>query len=514
MKPGREFEIKLEVAPARLSGLEKLPLVRALEAPPKRSTQVSVYFDTAKHKLHKHGVVLRVRRIGDRYFQTIKAIGNAGPFARGEWEAEIAGQEPDLHLAGGTPLEPLVTRKLRRQLKPLFETRVRRVLYPLADGAQGMALTVDRGKIDTGSRSAPLCEIELELERGGEAELFDAAREIAQALSAELALKSKSERGYALIDGQQDGPVKAAPIALTAGTSSREAFKAIGHACLKQIVDNKPALIKRDAEGVHQMRVGVRRLRAAMSLFGGLLHDRQAAAIKSELKWLVGELAPARELEVLVQRVVTPVQKRHRRWGGLRPLAQELVERHEAALTRACDAVGSQRFRLLMLDVAAWLGTGDWTKPQDDLVRDRGDTPIELFAAEQLTRRWRKVRKKGKDFARLDARKRHKLRIQVKKLRYAAEFFAALFPGKRSARRCRKFLPALERLQDGLGDLNDIAVDENLVAAMGLRRRRPSTSRAFAAGLLTGREDARLDAAMAATTSAYAELMKVKPFWC
>jgi triphosphatase len=175
--------------------------------------------------------------------------------------------------------------------------------------------------------------------------------------------------------------------------------------------------------------------------------------------------------------------------------------------------VQSARFRTLTLDVAMWLEAGLWTKPQDDLVRDRGDLPIETFALEQLVRRWRKVRKKGRVLAELDARSRHKLRIQTKKLRYAAEFFAALFTTKRARKRRKQFLPKLEGLQDGLGDLNDIAVHEKRFAAMGVRRRRSNPSRVFAAGLLTGREDARMDTAMTAATQAYADLAKVKPFW-
>ena len=95
-----------------------------------------------------------------------------------------------------------------------------------------------------------------------------------------------------------------------------------------------------------------------------------------------------------------------------------------------------------------------------------------------------------------EERRRHKLRIQTKKLRYAAEFFAALFTTKRARKRRKQFLPALERLQDGLGDLNDIAVHEKRIAAMSVRRRRSNPNRVFAAGLLTGREDARTDAAM------------------
>jgi CHAD domain-containing protein len=166
---------------------------------------------------------------------------------------------------------------------------------------------------------------------------------------------------------------------------------------------------------------------------------------------------------------------------------------------------------VLTLDVAAWLEAGQWTNPQDDLVRDQGDVPRRDFAAVQLARHWRKVRKKGRALAELDARSRHKFRIQAKKLRYATEFFSGLFGSKRAMKRRKRFIRALERLQDGLGDLNDIAVHEEHISAMGIRDRRSNPSRVFAAGLLTGREDARIETAMTAVTEAYADLAKVRP---
>src|SRR5262249_16570288 len=157
---------------------------------------------------------------------------------------------------------------------------------------------------------------------------------------------------------------KAAPIALIPGTSARDAFKTIGRACLKQIVGNEPALLAGDPEGVHQMRVGLRRLRAAMSLFAVLLRDPQTRAVQSELKWLDGELTAAREFDVLLQQVVAPVMKRHARRDDLRSLSQELAEQRAKALTRAQNAVKSRQFRALTLEVARWLEVGDWTQPQ------------------------------------------------------------------------------------------------------------------------------------------------------
>ena len=513
MSTPKEIEIKLGLSPASLPRLKKIPLIRAIERSARRTTEVSVYFDTDKHELHKKGLTLRVRRIGRRHIQTIKATGNSRLFERDEWESEIASAQPDLGLARGTALEPFIRRKFRRQLKPMFETRVERTAYPVTNGTGEIALTVDRGKIEAEGRSAPLCEIELELKRGNQAELFNVARELMEAVPARLEFKSKSQRGYELLDGERGASDQAVGVDLLAGTSTRDGFKSIGRACLRQIVGNQPAVLKGDPDGVHQMRVGLRRLRAALSLFADILADSQTAAIKSELKWLGGELALARELEVLMKRVVAPLKKRHARWDGVPSLSEELAEKREAALARAQDAVKSPRFQALTLEIAAWLETGAWTNPRDDLVRNRGDIPIEVSAAEQLSRRWKKIRKEGKAVPRLDAKRRHKLRIQTKKVRYAAEFFAGLFPGKRAAKRRKEFLPALESLQDALGDLNDIVVHGELIAAMGVRRRRASRKRVFAAGLLMGHEDARIDAAMTAAIGAYADLAKVRRFW-
>jgi CHAD domain-containing protein len=178
---------------------------------------------------------------------------------------------------------------------------------------------------------------------------------------------------------------------------------------------------------------------------------------------------------------------------------------------RAKNAVQSARFRVLTLDTAAWLEAGQWTEPQDDLVRDRGDLLITVFAANQLTRRWRRLRKNRKALAQMDARSRHRLRIQAKKLRYAVEFFAGLFASKRAVKRRKQLLSALERLQDGFGDLNDIAVDEERIREMSLRYR-SNPNRVFAAGLLT-REEAKIGAAIAVARKAYADVAKVKRFW-
>ncbi len=88
-----------------------------------------------------------------------------------------------------------------------------------------------------------------------------------------------------------------------------------------------------------------------------------------------------------------------------------------------------------------------------------------------------------------------------------------MFPNRRASKRRKKLLSALEPLQDALGDLNDIAVHEQRMEALGLGRGRTKRKEAFAAGLLTGHEDARAGSAMEAGKEAYADFARCKPFW-
>jgi inorganic triphosphatase YgiF len=508
MVPNKEIELKFEIEPSILRLLRKIPAIKALNKAPKLTTEASVYFDTNGHKLHQRGLLLRVRRIGGRHIQTIKVTSNSIPIERSEWQTEISGDKPDLRVIDDTPLSKLITKKLRRRLKPIFETRIRRAVYFLNNKKHAIELTFDRGRLDTGDCSIPVCELELELKRGSKDKLFEIARSLTRALPARISLKSKAERGYELIDGLKDLPINTISVDLPFDCNARTGFGLIGLGCLKQILGNAPAITKADPEGVHQMRVGIRRLRAAMSLFGDLLHDAQAANIRSELKWLARELGPAREFEVLGKRVMAPLKKRggisrH----GLRLFSTALANKRHWALAQAKNAAGSARFGKLVFEVASWLEHGSWRVPEDDLIRSRGELPIEIFASEQMQRRFHRICKRGEKLRQLSAQDRHKLRIQVKKLRYGAEFFGQLFRTKKAVKRQNKFASALKQFQKGLGDLNDIAVDERLIATLG-----PPNS-AFAAGLLTGHEEARESEAMVTAIEGYTKLAKVKPFW-
>src|SRR5262249_31830702 len=278
----------------------------------------------------------------------------------------------------------------------------------------------------------------------------------------QLAVKNKAERGYALITGDEPEAVKAAPVGPAPDWSRQAAFKAITRSCLHQLVANKPATLRGDPEGVHQMRVALRRLRAAISLFADMLLGTQTEEMKTQFKWITQELGPARELDVFISCVVKPIARGKPNGPGVAVLAKDLQQRREEAFARACVAIESTRFRNLVLDTACWIEAGDWTRNPDDLTRLLREQPIVGAAADELRQRRRKLLKAGAQLRELDPERRHKMRIQAKKLRYASEFFAGAFPGKKAGRRRQRFVAGLEKLQDALGDLNDIAVHAGL----------------------------------------------------
>ena len=336
--------------------------------------------------------------------------------------------------------------------------------------------------------------------------------------------------------GPGDGvsAIRGEAVEVRPGTPAKAAFRSITSACLHQIIANKPAVLAGDPEGIHQMRIGLRRLRAAISLFSDIVTDAKTPGIRAELKWLTNELGPAREFEVFLTRVVAPIGKQHMRLAGMRSLSNDLADRRSAAIARASAAASSPRFHALTRNIVAWLQTGGWREPHDRLVRERGEAPIETMACDQLNRRWKKIRKRGRLLAKLDPDARHRLRIQAKKLRYATEFYKAVFPGKKNGKRRAAFLSSLKDMQDCLGELNDIFVHEKLAAGLtkttvtqaakvfsseagtGSRKENASkqkTGRILAAELLTGHEAARFEPVLTAAEHAFRTFAKLEPYW-
>jgi inorganic triphosphatase YgiF len=482
-----EIELKLEIDPADALRLADAPPLKGVSGSPKEL--VSVYFDTPDQDLRRRGFVLRIRQDGDRRIQTVKAEGQgaAGLFVRPEWERIVEDDQPMLDATAG-PLGEMFPSDVLEALAPLFETRVRRTVFmPAGEGAT-IELALDVGEAAAGERRAPLCEIELELKSGDPRTLFDLARQLDDHVPLRLGIRSKSEAGYGLSHDEAPRAYKAAPVLLDGHGDARDAFVAIAQNCVRQFRRNESGVMASGEAGpVHQARVGLRRLRSAFSLFKPLLTgDARAELLRLELRWLAAELGEVRNLDVLIPRMPEDVR------GQLETARARALEHVRASL-------GSARTRLLMIDLAEWLAIGSWRiDPADPALAAR---PAADFAADILDRHRRRMRKRGRHLAELDDHHRHAVRIEGKKLRYAAEFFGSLYPGKKHRRRHKAFLTAIEHVQDALGELNDLATGPEVLAALGIEQELPVPSKRARRATLERAEDL-LDT-----------LLDVKCFW-
>lgn len=518
---GKKRQLKFVVSLRDLRQLPWQPWLRKyLRGPPRREKLISVYYDTSKFKLRDHGVTLRVRKQGHKQVQTIKILADGGEdsFGRQKWEEEITGQKPNYKIADGTALAPLFTPGLKRAVRAMFETKVERTTLLVSVGHSLVEVVLDHGLIQAGRHREAISEIELALKKGKPGDLVWLARQFARHLPVSYGIGSKAERGYALSAGEGNRPAGAVSIKLPHKASAAEAFSIIGLSCLDHLVRNRQAVREGVPEGVHQMRVGLRRLRAAISVFKEFVQGPEAERIKADLTWLTERLGPARDLDVLIADGLALLQREYPGEPSIASLKSDLNAQRLRDFSTAKAAVESDRYRKMVVQVLLWLIGGKWLQTTDPLMVKLRGRRIADFAASIMEQRSKTVVKRAAKLRSLDARRLHKLRIAAKKLRYAAEFFESLF-GKGKAQADRKeFLESLKRLQDALGQLNDTAVQEKVAQkytygkARG-KKRGEQAAGVFAMGMLTIQEHDMAKAAMTRAIRASKHLMKMPHYW-
>jgi len=498
-----EIELKLEFAPADASRLVSHPALAPNVAPPEERELVSTYFDTPDCALHKAGLYLRVREIDGRFLQTIKAAkGGAGILERYEWEHELVDRRPDLDAARGTALEPFLTAKVRAALQPIFETRIQRRTHRFRSGDTEIEAAFDRGAISTKVQTCPICELELELKLGDRRELFRLARTIAKDIPLRLEIKTKAERGFELYGKRRLEAEKALPVHIPPTMPAAEAFRLIALSCLRQIVANEPAVCAGHTEALHQMRIGVRRLRAAIAIFSGLVDGETLKRVKAELRWIMGQLGPARELDVFAADVLEPLRAGRSDDPRAAALQRDFEQKRKEAYAAAGAAIQSERFRAVVLDLAEWIETGAY--PDGRRKAEAG--PVAEYVRARLAKLRKRIKRKGAELRHLSVEDQHRLRIAAKRLRYATEFFASTFPGERAEARRSETLKTLKELQDSLGGLNDLATHRSLmVSHAGAATKHTVLSR------IAGGE--RAETLLRKAEQAFARFAAVKPFW-
>ncbi len=271
-----EIELKFQVPAGRVEALARAVATASATRVPLRA----YYFDTEDGRLAAAGLALRLRKEGRRWVQTLKGAGD-GIWLRLEHEVSlraVGGTMPTVDPArhDGTPAGDALRRALGQDgvLQSIYGTEVTRMQRPLRGQGCVVELAFDRGTLTAGDRRWPLCELEFELKSGEPAALAILAARWVRRFGLTLDTRTKAERGERLARGERLGaPVKARALALPQDVDCETALRQVVANCLQQVLGNASDLAHEDGtdpEHLHQLRVGLRRLRTALRELGPL----------------------------------------------------------------------------------------------------------------------------------------------------------------------------------------------------------------------------------------------------
>ena len=469
-----EQELKLHVPHSARAGVE-----RAL----RRGTVTSVrlraqYFDTQTSSLAKSGVALRLRLEGRRWVQTLKMPGSHR-LEKIELNHPRPGPSLDLSVYSDTPASHII-HKHGEQLSIAYETDVRRLYRRIRTAAGVVEVALDRGHIQANQLKLPVSEVEFELVSGQPHAMFLLGLKWLTSHGLLLDLRSKAERGTHLaalasrlsnlgeLDDSATVATRANAIAsywaprgtgavkLTSQMTAEQALAAVTTECLDQIARNAAILAEIDTAGFyraatpehnHQLRVGIRRLRSAWSLFQKLtpLPPQQWC---DELKLHFAALGSARDDDVLRETVMPELSA-----AGQPPLDLQAGLQHEPSMTIAA----SPAFQRWLVELLAWTIGAHPLQAQPIPEQDKSERKqpnIRSALGKQLFKWHHKVLTEGLQFDKLPIESKHDLRKRAKRLRYGLQFCESLLP----ARKLKNYRRSLSQIQDILGEMNDLYV--------------------------------------------------------
>jgi inorganic triphosphatase YgiF len=501
----RELELKFALTLALETSLAKL----AADEPPVHAGVWSRYFDTPDGSLAQARVAVRVRRHGNVWLQTVKA-DSGSPFDRFESEQPISGIAPERAALPppDTALGALLNRTFPMWM-PLFETDFERTAWTLRP-REGLVveLAQDLGEFRCGQLHEPIREVEIELKRGDAADFLDWAIDWSQREGATLLTTTKNERGLRLAARapQVPRPVKASAATPSGSAGVATAAAAAVRASLAHLWANlEPVSMTEDAEGPHQLRIALRRLRVAIRYFELREREPQWAAVDQAARQLADLAGEVRDVDVFESGPLVELRRHFEGDAALESLARALQHTRDAARMRLRRALSSPSTTLLVMRTAllaerlkaapAAAGPAgvqpqgqahlplpiqppepieaieaietieppeppEPSPPSVPLVPWEPLEPFEQFARRRLHALFVRVRRRARRAD--DEAGWHRTRIAVKTLRYALEFSTAALPRSFPAARV---LGLLGRLQDRLGAGQDLAVARDVAAA-------------------------------------------------
>ncbi|WP_375201744.1 CYTH and CHAD domain-containing protein [Hyphococcus sp.] len=502
-----EFELKFTGSPAHLAALPACDFVAAV-APQGGGWErlSSAYYDTMDGALAAHGLSLRLREEAEGLVQAVKA---RGPDAASRIELEISlARAADFPLATGDEDIDRLIADCGDRIRPLAKTVVDRWAAVIPFKGAEIELAVDLGSaeaVDGEGRiySGSIAEVELELVSGEPAAVFDFARLLIANAPLRLSTTTKLEAALALLPGT-DRVGKAERLDLDPEMTGGEVLAMSLSACAMRASALQSALVDyRRAEGVHQMRVVLRRLRAMERIYRRYLKSNEIADLAARAKIFATSLGPARDWDVFLGETLPPALEADYAPERFYALKAKAEAKRAEGWARATAVISSPDFTRFLIDLTAAGSLQRWRTG----AKTKLERPVIEFAPRALDRALKKTFRTADEVKGVvDLAARHPLRIALKKLRYPVQLFRDLYPKDRR----KPYMSALSGLQDAFGAVNDAVVAQHLAdeAAAG-----GGETAMRAAGFISGYKAAEAREAAKKIDAAFAAFEKMTPFW-
>ncbi len=475
-----EIELKLQVPEAARAAVEAAVAGRS---PSPRLRLQAAYVDTPDRRLAAAGLALRLRREGRQWVQTLKGSLADGisrhehNVARGA-TADMPAFEPQLHsgTAIGERLLAVLADEPAAPLAVRYRTDIRRRTRVLVVRAPGqpqarVELAFDHGSIAADGAAIAVCELEIELLTGAPDAVIATARRWVARHGLWLDARSKAERGDLLARGERMAPPTRAAQAphIDMSMSAAAAWRVVLCHCAAQVIGNASQIASGEHldEHVHQLRVGLRRLRSAVALFEGVAD----AALGEAAAQLFRRLGALRDRAAIDAAFAADLSAAQRQAG----LPDEPAAPPPASLESAAEVLREGTSQALLLDLLAAM------QREIGEVAFDAEPPLKKGLAARLNRWHRQVLADATHHDALDDESRHRLRKRAKRLRYSAEFAAPLF----ERRAVRRYLKRLRALQERLGAISDVVTAMHAFSARAAAEPRAM----FALGWLTARRE-------------------------
>ena len=505
----REFELKFSTDSAGLRRVLALELFAGM--PPSRAQrQKTTYFDTETGRLLQNSISLRLRQMPrNRNVITLKAPHPDRPsgFERLELEIPVGDAGFNASMSDAAIQDQIRPYTQDAPLVARYGTDVRRRIINIQHGRSQLEVALDSGSFIVGDQAYPLHEVEIELRSGDRAEAIEFAKSIALQANLTLETISKAQR-CALFAGLSVPVRRQTGGELQPDHSLDSVISIILSECLQHFIDHiHPFRNERSPASIHQMRVGLRRLRAALKIFAKSFPESSFRDFAGGARILASGLGDARECDVFYHLAFDEALSHPSRPDDFIHLKEGLLILRDDARQRATALIESPETLTFILDMQAYLFRHGWRSEVPDAHFLMMAGSAAKFARNSLDNLLRQARKRGKNLTKRSDEERHEFRIALKNLRYNADFFSTLFGGTKVT---KAWFADLRQLQDLLGLQNDLANAQTMIERI----------KAFApgdfstsAGFVIGWQACNSQAADRRIGKSWRRLKRQTPFW-